>query len=46
MTLGQGRLIATTLRFEGGRGDQVNGLAHNPVARYLLDHLLGYLAER
>lgn len=46
MTLGQGRLIATTLRIEGGRGDQVNGLAHNPVARVLLDRLLGYLAGR
>jgi hypothetical protein len=44
IALGAGRLIATTLRFDGGRGDQVNGLAHNPMARHLLDRLVGYLA--
>jgi hypothetical protein len=33
---GRGRIIATTLRFSGGLGDQPNGLRYCPAGQYLL----------
>lgn len=38
--LERGHLIATTLNFQGGQGDQPLGLRENPAARWLLWHLL------
>ncbi len=43
--IGRGMLLASTLRFGGGAGDQVNGLHNNIAARYLLSQMLSYLAE-
>ncbi|WP_161410407.1 glycoside hydrolase family 2 protein [Paenibacillus silvestris] len=42
---GQGTLIATTLRFEGGLGAQPQGIVNNTGARYLLDTTIKYLLE-
>jgi hypothetical protein len=41
--IGAGRVIASTLRFGGGSGDQPLGLRRNPAGRYLLAQLLAYL---
>jgi hypothetical protein len=41
--IGKGRLIASTLRFEGGAGDQVNGLMANVAGRWLLRALVSHL---
>lgn len=41
--IGDGTCIASTLQFEGGLGDQVNGLAANVAGRYLLHEILAYL---
>lgn len=42
---GQGLLLATTLRFEGGLGSQPQGILKNTGARYLLDLAIKYLLE-
>jgi hypothetical protein len=39
---GGGRLIVSTLRFEGGRGDQPTGINRNTAAAYLLARWLCY----
>jgi hypothetical protein len=36
LLLGSGRLLVTTLRFEGGLGDQPLGIERNTAAAYLL----------
>lgn len=36
LKLGAGRLIASTLRVDGGLGDQPSGVAHNPAGMHLL----------
>lgn len=33
---GAGRLLISTLRLEGGTGDQPTGIAHNPAAQWML----------
>ncbi len=43
---GNGRAIVTTLRFEGGAGDQPLGISRNTAAAYLLQCWLRYLRER
>ena len=43
---GAGRLIVTTLRFEGGQGEQPFGVQRNTAAAYLLRCFVGYLAAR
>jgi hypothetical protein len=42
---GAGRLLLTTLRFEGSTGDQPRGLRRNTGASYLLSRWVRYLAE-
>ncbi len=42
---GKGRLIVSTLRFEGSSGDQPRGLARNTGAAYLLSRWVRYLRE-
>ncbi len=42
---GQGRLIATTLRLQGGLGDQPTGISRSPAAVHLLACWLRYLAR-
>lgn len=44
MTVGQGRLIATTLRVEGGLGSQPSDIAHSPAGLHLLDAVIRYCA--
>jgi hypothetical protein len=41
---GAGRLIVSTLRFQGGQGDQPAGIARNTAAAYLLACWVRYLA--
>ncbi len=41
--LGKGRLIASTLRFQGGSGDQVAHFSGNVAAQHLLGTMIGYL---
>ncbi len=41
--IGAGTLLASTLRFGGGMGDQVNGLQANPAGRHLLHAMLSAL---
>ncbi len=41
--LGAGRVVASTLRFQGGMGDQPVGLRDNPASRHLLRRILAYL---
>jgi hypothetical protein len=43
--IGAGRLIASTLRFQGGLGDQPNGLRGQVAGRWLLYQLLVSLEE-
>ena len=43
--VGAGRLFATTLRFQGGLGDQPAGLRFNLAGRWLLLHILNALLE-
>ncbi len=43
--VGQGRLIATTLRFQGGLGDQPLGLRDQVAGRWLLRALLDWLMQ-
>lgn len=40
---GRGRLLATTLRFQGGLGDQPNGIARSPAAEWLLAEWIRWL---
>lgn len=42
---GPGRLIVTTLRFQGGLGDQPSGISRSPAAAYLLACWLRYLVR-
>jgi hypothetical protein len=42
---GAGRLLATTLRFGGGVGEQAAGIGRNVCAQGLLEAWLGWLAE-
>jgi hypothetical protein len=42
---GAGRAILTTLRFEGGLGDQPVSLGYNTAAAYLLRCWLDWLRE-
>jgi hypothetical protein len=46
MEWGQGRLIATTLRFQGGLGDQPTGISRSPAASHVLACWLRFLARR
>lgn len=41
--LGQGRILATTLRLAGGAGDQVCGLRASPAGRFLLAQMVAHL---
>ena len=43
--LGNGTLMATTLRFNGGLGDQAESIEYNPAGRYLLKSIVKYLAR-
>jgi hypothetical protein len=43
--VGSGRLFATTLRFQGGLGDQPAGLRFNLAGRWLLSQILQALAS-
>ncbi|MGH2532655.1 MAG: glycoside hydrolase family 2 protein [Thermomicrobiales bacterium] len=43
---GEGRLIVSTLRFEGGHGEQPRGIARNTAASYLLRCWVRYLGVR
>ena len=45
LELGKGRLIATTLRLQGGLGDQPTGISRSPAATHLLSCWLRYLAR-
>lgn len=46
LRIGSGLLLASTLRFTGGAGDQVGGLKANIAGRFLLDCMIGYLASQ
>jgi hypothetical protein len=41
--MGAGKMLASTLRFCGGSGDQVQGLDRNTAGRYLLSRMAAYL---
>jgi hypothetical protein len=43
--VGQGRVIVSTLRFEGGLGDQPLGISRNTAAAYMLAGWLRYLRD-
>jgi hypothetical protein len=43
LPFGDGRLIITTLRLEGGQGDQPLGISRSPAANYLLAGWVRYL---
>ena len=43
LPIGSGKLMATTLNFMGGQGDQVAGLRDNVAGRFLLRAILNYL---
>lgn len=43
---GGGELLATTLRLQGGLGDQPNDIGHSPAALYLLAEWMRYLQRR
>jgi hypothetical protein len=42
---GEGRLLVTTLRLQGGLGDQPTGIGRSPAAAHLLACWLRYLAK-
>ncbi|WP_423407848.1 glycoside hydrolase family 2 protein [Heyndrickxia sp. MSNUG] len=44
-SIGKGKLIATTLRFEGGLGAQPTGINHNPAGLYLFEAIIKYLLD-
>ena len=41
--LGQGRVLLSTLRFQGGLGDQVRGLQANTAGAFLMCQMIDYL---
>jgi hypothetical protein len=43
LRMGRGALLASTLRFWGGAGDQVAGLRANPAGRWLLRRILEHM---
>lgn len=43
LKLGQGTLLASTLHFTGGAGDQVIGFQANVAGRFLIQQMIGYL---
>lgn len=43
LQIGEGTVLASTLRFGGGAGDQVNGLRANIAGSHLLNEMLSYL---
>jgi hypothetical protein len=43
LPIGRGRAIISTLRMEGGQGDQPSGIAQNTAAAYLLQFWMQYL---
>lgn len=43
--IGSGRVLASTLRFAGGTGDQVANLDQNIAGRYLLYKMISYMAN-
>jgi hypothetical protein len=43
LSWGRGRVIVSTLRFEGGHGDQPTGISRNTAAAYLLHCWVRYL---
>ncbi len=45
LEIGKGRLLASTLRFSGGRGDQVRSLEANILGRFLLSEMINYLRQ-
>lgn len=45
LKLGRGVLLASTLRFWGGAGDQVAGLRASPAGRWLLRRMLEYMLQ-
>ncbi|MDL2294742.1 hypothetical protein LJC60_08995, partial [Ruminococcaceae bacterium OttesenSCG-928-D13] len=44
--LGNGRMLATTLRLAGGAGKQPAGIANSPFAAFLLGRMLNHLAHQ
>lgn len=46
LRIGSGVALASTLRFAGGAGDQVSGLARNIAGRCLLEQMLSYLSAQ
>lgn len=44
-SIGKGKLIATTLRFEGGMGAQPSGINYNPAGLYLFETIIKYLLD-
>ncbi len=46
LELGSGRMIASSLRFWGGAGDQVTDIQHSPAALFLLRQIVHYLSTR
>lgn len=46
LALGRGRLIVSTLRIDGGLGDQPSGLGNHPAGAHLLACWLRYLQSR
>lgn len=45
IVLGKGLIIASTLRFQGGLGDEANGISLNPAGEYLLFQILKSLLK-
>ena len=43
--IGEGRLLNSTLRFQGGLGDQVRGFTANIAGRHLLNMMIKYLSD-
>lgn len=42
--VGQGKMLASSLRFSGGAGDQVHGLKNNIAGEFLLKEMVAYLS--
>ncbi len=45
VSVGSGKLVASTLRFEGGLGSQPDSVARNTAGAYWLTQILKYLLE-
>jgi len=43
LQIGEGKILASSLRFGGGAGDQVNGSQNNIAGAYLLQQMMWYL---